>query len=180
MSRDREIRKGRDGIAEGKRQYSGREETVQQEYSGREETVQREYSGSVGTGQREEWGMYMEGTGNLRSKYEVVGDIAEDVLALMTELCQSGFDTVHDSTIQGMEQAVVKTRRYGMKYLSGLLEELAGYISAGRHQMERKTVQIAELYTQINEYLYLCRQKAAYDRGMERYAGTSDTEEALT
>ena len=107
------------------------------------------------------------------SKYAAVGEIAEDVLALMTELCQSGFDTVHDSTIQGMEQAAVKTRRYGMKYLSELLEELTGYISAGRHQMERKTAQIAELYTQNNEYLYLCRQKVTYDRGMERYVGTS-------
>lgn len=114
----------------------------------------------------------MDIAGDSRSKYAAVGDVAEEVLELMTELYQSGFDTVHDSTIQGLEQAVIKTQRYGMKYLSERLEELTGEISASRHQMERKTAQMAELYAKINEYLFLCRQKAAYDRGMEKYAGT--------
>lgn len=112
----------------------------------------------------------MDITEDCKSKYEAVRNIAEEILELMTELYQSGFDTVHDSTIQGLEQAVIKTQRYGMKYLSKRLKELTDAISASRHQMERKTAQMAELYAEINEYLYLCRQKAAYDRGMERYS----------
>ena len=107
--------------------------------------------------------------GDSRSKFEAVSEIADDVLGLMEELYQSGFDTVHDSTIQGMEKAVIKTGRYGMKRLSGLLKELTDEISAGRHQMERKMTHMTELYTEINEYLYLCRQKVAYDRGKAQY-----------
>ena len=103
------------------------------------------------------------------SKITAIGEIADEVLGWMEELYQSGFDTVHDSTLQSLEKSVIRTRQYGMKYLSELLEKLTGEISAGRHQMERKTPQVAELYTEINEYLYLCRQKAAYDRGMEHY-----------
>jgi len=104
------------------------------------------------------------------SKFAAIDGIADEVLGLMEELYQSGFDTVHDSTLQGLERSVIRTRQYGMKYLSGLLEKLTGDISAGRHQMERKTPQVAEAYTEINEYLYYCRQKTAYDRGMEQYA----------
>ena len=111
----------------------------------------------------------MEFTEESESKFTVIGEIAGDVLELMEELYQSGFDTVHDSTLQGLEKSVIRTRQYGMKYLSELLSKLADEISAGRHQMERRTAQMAELYTEINEYLYLCRQKAAYDRGREHY-----------
>ena len=114
-----------------------------------------------------------------KSKFAAVEEITEDVLELMEELYQSGFDTVHDSTLQGMEKAVKQTEQYGMKYLSGLLQELTAEISAGRHQMEKKTAQMAELYTKINEYLYLCRQKAAYDHGMEEYAGHRSEETEL-
>lgn len=106
---------------------------------------------------------------NSRSKYKAVGDVADEVLELMEELYQSGFDTVHDSTIQGMEKAAIKTKQYGMKHLSELLDKLTSEISAGRHQMERKTAQMAELYTEINEYLYLCRQEVTYDQGREQY-----------
>lgn len=110
------------------------------------------------------------------SKYAAVGKIAEDVLGLMEDLYQSGFDTVHDSTIQGMERAVAKTEQYGMKYLSGRLKELTEEVSAGRHRMEKKTERTAELYTEINEYLYLCRQKVTYDYGMEQYAHKNSQE----
>lgn len=113
--------------------------------------------------------MYMKGADNSVTKYEAVGDIAERILALMTELCQSGFDTVHDSTLQEMGKAARTVERYGMKHLSGLLRELTDGISAGRHQMTKQTARVMEIYTEINEYLYLCRQKIAYDQGMEQY-----------
>lgn len=103
------------------------------------------------------------------SKFAAVGEIAEEVLDLMEELYQSGFDTVHDSTLQRLEKSAKRTGQYGMEHLSELLDGLAGEIWAGRHQMGRRTAQVAELYTEINEYLYLCRQKVAYDQGREHY-----------
>lgn len=102
-------------------------------------------------------------------KYQAIENLAEDVLGLMEDLYQSGFDTVHDSTLQGMERAAKRTTQYGMRHLSELLGQLAAEISESRHQMKKKTAQMAELYTQINEYLYICRQKTAYDRGLAYY-----------
>ena len=111
----------------------------------------------------------MKFTGESGSKFTAVGQIAEDVLDLMEELYQSGFDVVHDSTLQRLDKSVKQTGQYGMKYLSELLEQLAGEISAGRHQMEKRPEQMMELYVEINEYLYLCEQKVTYDQGREQY-----------
>lgn len=106
----------------------------------------------------------------LASRHEAIEQLTDEVLGLMEDLYQSGFDTVHDSTLQGMERAAAKTGQYGMQYLSELLKQLTEEISESRHQMEKKTAQMAELYTELNEYLYICRQKTAYDRGLEYYS----------
>lgn len=111
----------------------------------------------------------MEFTEESRSKFTAIGEIADEVLGLMEELYQSGFDTVHDSTLQRLEKFAKQTGQYGMKYLSELLDQLAGEISAGRHQMERRTAKMMELFVEINEYLYLCEQKVTYDQGREQY-----------
>lgn len=105
----------------------------------------------------------------LTSKHEAVEQLADEVFGLMEDLYQSGFDTVHDSTLQGMERAAKQTGQYGMQYLSELLKRLVDEITESRHQMKKETGQMAELYTEINEYLYICRQKTAYDRGLEYY-----------
>lgn len=106
----------------------------------------------------------------LTSKHEAVEQLTDEVLGLMEDLYQSGFDTVHDSTLQGMERMAKQTGQYGMQHLSELLKQLTDEISESRHQMKKKTGQMAELYTEINEYLYICRQKTVYDRGLEYYS----------
>ena len=105
-----------------------------------------------------------------RSKYEAVEELAGGVLKLMEELYQSGFDTVHDSTLRDLQRAAERTGRCGMQHLSKLLSELSDEISAGRHQMEADTERMASVYTGICEYLYLCTQKSAYDRGLDYYS----------
>ena len=56
-----------------------------------------------------------------------------------------------------------------MEYLSGMLRKLAEEIEKSRHQMGKNLSAMAELYAGLDEYLYLCRQKTAYDRGAENY-----------
>lgn len=117
-----------------------------------------------------------------RSKYEAIEDILDEIMKQLEDLYQSGFDTVHDSTLKDLTKAGELTEQYGMQYLSELLGRLVNEIAAGRHQTEemhateKKTV-VAELYTSLNEYLYLSRQKAAYDRGMHYYTEVEWTDE---
>ncbi len=104
-----------------------------------------------------------------KSRYEAIEDLMAETASLMEDLYQSGFDTVHDSTLKDIRKAAEVTEQYGMTYLSQLLSAMAEQISLSRHRMERKTASMAELYTNVSEYLYLCRQKTAYDRGESYY-----------
>lgn len=105
-----------------------------------------------------------------RTKYEVVEELAGGVLKLMEELYQSGFGTVHDSTLCDLKRAADSTGRCGLQYLSGLLSELHSEIAAMRHRMDTDTGRMTKVYADICEYLYICRQKAAYDRGLDYYS----------
>ena len=108
-------------------------------------------------------------TAGYGSKFEALEEITNQVFTLTEDLYQSGFDTVHDATLKGLQKAADLTGQYGMVYLAELLKEITEEISAGRHQMKKQTGRMAELYTKISEYLYLCRQKTAYDRGFDYY-----------
>lgn len=104
-----------------------------------------------------------------KTKYEAMEDLTEEILSLMEDLYQSGFDTVHDSTLHDIRKNAELTQQYGMVSLSELLSGMAEEISQSRHRMRRNTAVLAEIYGRVSEYLYLCRQKAAYDRGENYY-----------
>lgn len=104
-----------------------------------------------------------------RSKYRVMEEMLDDITVIMEDLCQSGFQTVHDATLQGLKKAKEQAGQYGMTYLAGLLADFYDEISAGRHQMQVRTERMAELYTKISEYLYLCRQKNEYNQMLDYY-----------
>ncbi len=93
-----------------------------------------------------------------------------DVENLLEELFQSGFDTVHDSTLEAMENMTELTKQYGMAYLSELLGALTKGLALRRHQLEKSEDKMAEFYAKLNEYVYLCKEKTACDRGRNYYA----------
>ena len=100
----------------------------------------------------------------MRNKEEVLGELLEEVKSLLGELCQSGFDTVHDSTLKGTEKMADLTRQYGMAHLSDMLGELTEGICLRRHRLKKDQDMLAGVYARLNEYLYLCEEKLAYDR----------------
>ena len=103
------------------------------------------------------------------SKEEVLGELAADVRNLLEEVCQSGFDTVHDSTLEALKEMGKLTEQYGMAYLSAMLTEFAKGLDMRRHRTEREPDGLAGLYAKLNEYLYLCREKTAYDMAWNYY-----------
>lgn len=105
------------------------------------------------------------------SKGEALETLLEEAENLLEELFQSGFCTVHDSTMASLADMEKLAAQYGMQYLSDMLGELAKGLSMRRHSLERKDDGMAEVYARLNEYLYLCREKAAYDKGLCLYKG---------
>lgn len=109
------------------------------------------------------------------TKYEVMEEVLDGIRKLLEYLYQSGFDTVHDSTLKELEKSSETVGQYGLEYLSELLGEIGKEISMGRHRtvelrsMADKKALVAELYMKLNEYLYLGEQKVFHDRGMHYY-----------
>ncbi|GFI44938.1 hypothetical protein IMSAGC019_00247 [Lachnospiraceae bacterium] len=103
-------------------------------------------------------------------KEEALETLLEDVGSLVEELCQSGFDTLHDSTLETLEELAKVTGQYQMGYLSHRLGELSQGLLMRRHQLGQPQDAVAETYVGIIEYLYLCREKIALDRARGYYA----------
>lgn len=104
-----------------------------------------------------------------KPKFLVMEDMAAEILSLMADLCQSGFSTVHDSTLKGLQKSAALTAQYGMEYLSGLLAALEENLAANRHRIAQENGPLAGIYTEISEYLYLMKQKNEYSRGEDYY-----------
>ncbi len=104
-----------------------------------------------------------------RPKFTVMKDLAREIGLLMEDLCQSGFTTVHDSTLKDIQSTAELTAQYGCQHLSSLLAALGEKIAANRHRMQQENKSLAGLYTDINEYLYIFNQKNEYNRGESYY-----------
>lgn len=107
-------------------------------------------------------------------------DALEELLAagdlLMEDLCQSGFDTVHDSTLGELKELGEAASQYGLAWLGEMLGKLAGELDMRRHRTEKEKDHIAGNYVRIMEYLYVCRQKVIYDRAGSYYEAEEEVD----
>lgn len=82
---------------------------------------------------------------------------------ILEDLFQSGFDMVHDTTLEDLEKSRKKAEQYGLQTLSGLLADLSDRLNGQRHQMKKDYEMVFEVYRKLNQYLYLSRQKLEAD-----------------
>ena len=106
---------------------------------------------------------------SITEKEKILETLLKDVSGLLEELYQSGFNTVHDSTLQEMEKAGKLAGQCGMEYLEGKMKALADGLSMRRHQLRAMPDKLAETYAELIEYLYLCRTKITLDMGRKFY-----------
>ncbi len=91
------------------------------------------------------------------SKEDAVQQLLHDVENLMEDLYQSGFDTVHDSTLEAIKNMQKQTAAYGMQLLSDMLLQLADGLTRRRHQIKKEEDSLINLYTDVYQYMYLCK-----------------------
>ncbi len=106
---------------------------------------------------------------NREETVKAVGQVLSDAGERMEELYQSGLNTVHDSTLEGLQNMTKIAEQYGLERLSELFGELADKAEMRRHQIKQEEDHLAAVYAQVCEYLYLCRQKVMYDEGAWYY-----------
>lgn len=102
-------------------------------------------------------------------KEEALEQLLSDVENLLEDLYQSGFDTVHDSTLKAFNNMVGCTTAYGMELLSKLLAQLTDGLIMRRHQLEKKGDSLVSVYTQLYQYVSICRDKIERDKGAHYY-----------
>lgn len=112
---------------------------------------------------------YEDGGVDNQEKEKILEKLLEDVSDLLEELYQSGFHTVHDSTLQAMEEMGKLAEQYGMEYLADKMNVLADGLSMRRHQLKARSDKLADTYAELVEYLYLCRTKITLDMGRKSY-----------
>ena len=95
-----------------------------------------------------------------------------EISSILEDLCQSGFHTVHDSTLQELGEKSDTAAQCGMRHLSELLNGLREELSANRHRISvTKSADSlsAKYYTNLVKYMELGMEKTAYDRGKNYY-----------
>lgn len=97
-------------------------------------------------------------------------DFFADVSSVLEDLGQSGFRTVHDSTLQELREKGDTALQFGMGHLSELLLALQAELSRSRHSFSANASS-AKYYAELIRYLDLGREKTAYDRGKNYYLG---------
>lgn len=105
----------------------------------------------------------------MSDKEEALERLLSDVENLLEDLYQSGFDTVHDSTLKALNDMARHTAAYGMELLSELLFQLTDGLTMRRHQMEKKEDLLAHVYAQLYWYISICRDKIECDKGVCYY-----------
>lgn len=105
-----------------------------------------------------------------QKKEEFFENFFTDISSVLEDLCQSGFHTVHDSTLQELKEKGETAANYGMQYLSGLLFSLQEELSANRHKFYHGSfARPAKYYTELIEYIELGKEKTAHDKGKSYY-----------
>ncbi|MDE7415593.1 MAG: hypothetical protein K2N44_04640 [Lachnospiraceae bacterium] len=106
---------------------------------------------------------------DMYDKEEVLEQLLSDVENLLEDLYQSGFDTVHDSTLKTLKNMAARTAAYGMELLSELLSRLTDGLTMRRHQLGKKEDSLMGVYTQLYRYISVCRDKIECDKGVRYY-----------
>jgi hypothetical protein len=104
----------------------------------------------------------------------VVGEVVDEAIRLMEEICQSGFYTVHDDTLEALGNLVETAAEFGLAGLSDSLRTFVEGISMRRHRIHQEEDDLAKQYGNINRYLYLCREKIRWDKACEYYRGGTE------
>ncbi len=97
--------------------------------------------------------------------------VLEEAAARMEDLCQSGLDTVHDSTLEAMERLRESSGKLGLAGLSRRLATLGEGIGRRRHQVSRAADGMSQVYADSNRYLMLGRERILWDEANEYYRG---------
>lgn len=118
--------------------------------------------------------MYQE---NKQNKEDYFEEFMTDINSVLEDICQSGFHTVHDSTLQDLKEKRKAAAWYGMQHLSELLLALQEELSLRRHKISDTSNtdrSCATYYAELIEYIDLGKEKTAWDKAKTYYCNKKE------
>lgn len=100
---------------------------------------------------------------------EMIREFTHWITGVLADLFQSGFMTVHDSTLGELEAAVSRAEQYGMEALSAMLTELLAELKQQRHQVHGQSRNLYDVYGKLNQYLFVCVKRLEVDLAAAEY-----------
>lgn len=100
---------------------------------------------------------------------EMIREFTDRITGVLADLFQSGFMTVHDSTLGELEAAVSRAEQYGMETLSTMLAELGSELKQQRHQVHGQSRNLYDVYGKLNQYLFVCVKRLEVDLAAAEY-----------
>lgn len=108
------------------------------------------------------------------SEYNLLLDLISDVGQEMSDLFQSGFATVHNTSIERIRNLSDVSERYGLHTLSQMLMPLAELIEARHHTTEFDDSKIMDVMCRICRYIEICERRIRYENILENYSSKND------
>lgn len=86
-------------------------------------------------------------------------DLIQEIENVMNDLLLSGFNTIHDYTLNEMKKLGQLCESYGMIYPSSIINNLVSDLTKKRHNFDFDYSTVIEDYFKLNKYLILCRKR---------------------
>lgn len=108
------------------------------------------------------------------SEYNLLLDLITEVKQEMADLFQSGFATVHDTSIREMRNLSDVSEQYGLHTLSQMLSSLAELIETRRHTTSFDDTKLMDVMCKICRYVEICERRIRYENILKNYSNSNN------
>ena len=92
-------------------------------------------------------------------KYNNMLDILNEMQSTMEEMLLSGFNRVHDVTLNELKNCAESFKNYGLKYGADIIKEIYESLEKKQHNFNFDYSECIRKYCILNEYYQVCRER---------------------
>lgn len=108
------------------------------------------------------------------TEYDSLLELISDICREMDDIFQSGFATVHKSSVARIQELSKVSESYGLHTAAQMLEKLSEMIDLRRHSINFDDGKIMDIMCQINRYLEICEKRIKYENILANYTQRCD------
>lgn len=108
------------------------------------------------------------------SEYDSLLELISDIGREIDDVFQSGFATVHESSVARIRSLSKVSESYGLHTAAQMLQTFSELIDIRRHSINFDDGKIMEVMCKINRYLEICERQIKYENILANYTQQGD------